>query len=93
MSYQPTQAEPVRRCDNICLKDYDHVERGEPHFYGYENPSPRQHLTGIWFVYSKDLQVCPMFISDDELIARRFQERVGYFTHIEFWEFGTEWSE
>ena len=28
-------------CDHICLKDDGHVERGEPHFYGYELPSPR----------------------------------------------------
>lgn len=29
------------RCDHICLKGDGHVERGEPHFYGYELPSPR----------------------------------------------------
>ena len=29
------------RCDHICLRDDGHVERGEPHFYGYELPSPR----------------------------------------------------
>jgi hypothetical protein len=29
------------RCDHICLKDADHVKRGERHFYGYELPSPR----------------------------------------------------
>jgi hypothetical protein len=29
------------KCDHICLKDDGHVERGEPHFYGYELPSPR----------------------------------------------------
>jgi hypothetical protein len=29
------------KCDHICLKDAGHVERGEPHFYGYEHPSPR----------------------------------------------------
>lgn len=28
-------------CDHICLKDDEHVARGEPHFYGYENPPPR----------------------------------------------------
>lgn len=34
-------ADPRRRlCDHICLKDYDHLDRGEPHFYGYEHPSP-----------------------------------------------------
>ena len=31
------------RCDHICLLDEGHVERGELHFYGYENPSPRRH--------------------------------------------------
>lgn len=34
--------DPPPRCDHICLKDDGHVERGEPHFYGYENPSPRR---------------------------------------------------
>jgi hypothetical protein len=34
-------AEPTVRCDHICLLDDGHVERGEPHFYGYEHPSPR----------------------------------------------------
>lgn len=37
----PMAAEPELRCDHICLKDDGHVERGEPHFYGYEIPSPR----------------------------------------------------
>lgn len=34
--------ERTPKCDHICLKDDGHVERGEPHFYGYELPSPRQ---------------------------------------------------
>jgi predicted RNA-binding Zn-ribbon protein involved in translation (DUF1610 family) len=29
------QAEPVVYCEHRCLKDEDHIERGEPHFYGY----------------------------------------------------------
>ena len=29
------------RCDHICLLDDGHVDRGEPHQYGYELPSPR----------------------------------------------------
>lgn len=33
--------DPRGRCDHICLQDGEHVERGEPHFYGYEIPSPR----------------------------------------------------
>lgn len=36
----PTVHEP--KCDHICLLDDGHVERGEHHFYGYENPSPRR---------------------------------------------------
>lgn len=28
-------------CDHICLLEDGHVDRGEPHFYGYELPSPR----------------------------------------------------
>lgn len=36
---------PKPKCDHICLKDDGHVDRGEPHFYGYENPSPRGHPT------------------------------------------------
>ena len=35
-----------RRCDHICLLDDGHVDRGEPHFYGYELPSPRAALDG-----------------------------------------------
>jgi hypothetical protein len=38
----PCVAEPREMCDHICLKDAEHVQRGEPHFYGYEHPSPRQ---------------------------------------------------
>ncbi|MFN2591500.1 MAG: hypothetical protein ABR532_01530 [Candidatus Dormibacteria bacterium] len=37
-AYDP---DPKPKCDHICLKDDGHVERGEPHFYGYELPSPR----------------------------------------------------
>lgn len=37
----PMVADETPRCDHICLKDAGHVERGEPHFYGYEIPSPR----------------------------------------------------
>jgi len=33
--------DPKQRCDHICLLTDDHVQRGEPHFYGYELPSPR----------------------------------------------------
>ena len=29
------------KCDHICLLDDGHVDRGEPHCYGYELPSPR----------------------------------------------------
>jgi hypothetical protein len=36
------EADPRGKCDHICLKDGEHVERGEPHFYGYEHPSPRR---------------------------------------------------
>lgn len=34
-SDEPMQAEPVVYCEHRCLKDEDHIERGEPHFYGY----------------------------------------------------------
>lgn len=40
--------EPREACDHICLKDADHVERGEPHFYGYEHPSPRHPERAGW---------------------------------------------
>jgi inorganic triphosphatase YgiF len=43
----PQQTERIERCDHICLKDADHVERGEPHFYGYEHPSPRAENTRL----------------------------------------------
>lgn len=32
---------PRPKCDHICLLDAGHVDRGEPHFYGYEMPGPR----------------------------------------------------
>ena len=38
MSDQPanaTEAELRDQCDHVCLKDSGHVDRGEPHFYGY----------------------------------------------------------
>jgi hypothetical protein len=38
---EPFTPEETDRCDHICLKDDGHVARGEPHFYGYEVPSPR----------------------------------------------------
>lgn len=42
----------VPRCDHICLLDDGHVERGEPHFYGYEIPSPRRP--------GRDITDCPV---------------------------------
>lgn len=30
-----TEDELRDQCDHVCLKGSDHVERGEPHFYGY----------------------------------------------------------
>lgn len=49
MSDQPMKATPDPRgkCDHICLNDGEHVERGEGHFYGYENPSPRDLTTQL----------------------------------------------
>ena len=46
-SDQAQAATPEAKCDHICLKDANHVERGEPHFYGYENPSPRSELAEL----------------------------------------------
>ena len=39
MSEQPMTPEPQIECGHECLKDNSHVERGEPHFYGYSFPS------------------------------------------------------
>lgn len=54
---------PEPKCDHICLKDDGHVERGEPHFYGYEHPSPRR----------QDIIYCPAcgepFNDADEVAA------------------------
>lgn len=33
--HPPEQAKPQRLCDHRCLLDDGHVERGEPHQYGY----------------------------------------------------------
>ena len=35
---------PPPQCDHICLLEEGHVENGEPHFYGYEHPSPRRGI-------------------------------------------------
>lgn len=40
----PQQKHQERRCDHVCLKDHRHVERGEPHFYGYVNPAPYDEI-------------------------------------------------
>jgi hypothetical protein len=39
MSDQPMRPDPQTECGHECLKDDGHVERGEPHFYGYQLPS------------------------------------------------------
>lgn len=38
---QAAKPDNTPRCDHVCLKDDAHNERGERHFYGYENPSVR----------------------------------------------------
>lgn len=38
------RVQPWEVCDHICLLDAEHTERGDPHFYGYENPGPRMTL-------------------------------------------------
>jgi hypothetical protein len=35
------------QCDHICLKDEGHVERGEPHFYGYRVPGPWERYVAM----------------------------------------------
>lgn len=35
---EPMQAEVEKMCDHRCILDDDHVERGEPHYYGYRLP-------------------------------------------------------
>lgn len=61
---------------------------------GWHDDEPRQEPTpkGIWFVYGYDTMPYPMFMSDDEIIARRWQEKLGYYTYIIFWENGTEFN-
>jgi hypothetical protein len=93
MENPPMEAQPVKRCDHICLKDDNHLERMEPHFYGYENPSPRQpSITGVWIVYGWDTMPYPIFMSNNELQARTFGGNLGHYAWVKFWEFGTEWS-
>ena len=47
---------------------------------------------GVWVVYGYDTTPYPLFCHNDELEARRYQEKIGYFTHIKFWKFGDEWG-
>ena len=49
--------EHMERCDHICLKDARHIEYGEPHFYGYENPSPRRRSDGLFPVENAALSI------------------------------------
>jgi hypothetical protein len=49
-------------------------------------------VNGVWIVYGIQTLVYPMFISKDELIARRFMEKLGSRVWIKFWKFDTEWS-
>lgn len=39
---QARDANPLPRCDHICLLIEGHVEKGTLHQYGYELPSPRR---------------------------------------------------
>jgi hypothetical protein len=55
---------PAPKCDHICLKDEGHVERGEPHFYGYELPSPRQ---GVKMPADKHATVHVELLDTDEV--------------------------
>lgn len=46
---------------------------------------------GVWFVFYHDMGAHPLFVSDDELVARRWADTNGY-GDVKFWVFGTEWS-
>lgn len=56
-------------------------------------PDPGEgKAAGVWFVYGYDTSPFPMFISVDELSARRYQERLGYPTFLTFWNYDTEFK-
>lgn len=46
---------------------------------------------GAWIVYSYDTNALPVFLSNDELTARRRCDELGY-GYVKFWEFETDWS-
>lgn len=47
---------------------------------------------GAWIVFTYDCGPLPLFLHSDELEARRYQEKVGYFTQIKYWKFGDEFG-
>lgn len=58
------------------------------------NTAHEQKAAGVWFVYAfnNDPEPYPMFMSVDELTARRFAQTIGDWTYVKFWQFDTEWS-
>lgn len=54
---------------------------------------------GVWIVYEAqqnlfggNLGFIPLYIHKDELMARRYQEALGFLTHVKFWIFGEEFG-
>lgn len=46
---------------------------------------------GAWIVYGLDTMAYPLFLSMNELEARRWAGNNGYGI-VKFWAFGTDWS-
>ena len=47
---------------------------------------------GVWVVYAYDVGPYPIFMSDNEMVARRFEANLGYGS-VTFWPNGTEWKD
>jgi hypothetical protein len=60
---------------------------------GAIKPDPfTEETDGIWIVYGWDMNPYPLYISKDELLARRYMEIIGYPVFIKFWAYNSEFG-
>jgi hypothetical protein len=56
-------------------------------------PDPfTEETDGVWIVYGWDTMPYPLYISKDELLARRYMEVIGYPVFIKFWAYNSEFG-
>jgi len=46
---------------------------------------------GVWVVYAYDVGPYPIFMTTNEMVARRYQAKLGYGS-VFLWKFNTEWN-